>query len=184
MTRSHQLVYLMDYYCKLGNSLKMKKILSFFSLYGLYVTIAGLFDFIWMPWLAYKFRYLTFFPLFLSLFLISLFGLVVYEFFQEDMFFKEKIIDWLAKEGKYPFTKWLKRKINDSPKRIFAVISIWSGPLISYIYFRNENKVKSGEVLKMFSLGTLYCAFFWSVAIDIIVALWDFGAFLARNINL
>jgi len=150
---------------------------KFVSMYGLYLFIVLTFDFIYMPWLAIRFKYFAIFPLYISLFIVSLVGLLIYEFFKEDMFFSEKIRVWLLKEGKYWTTKALKRFMNSNPKIMFAAIAIWWSPLHAYIFFREGSKNDLCTVLKSIGRGSLYCALFWGVAIDVLVALWYLGKY-------
>ena len=109
-------------------------------MYGIYLCVIWTFDYLYAPWLAIKYKQFVFFPLYVSLFIISLAGLYMYNFFNEDMFFKKKIVQWLAEKGKWKITQWVKTKINSSPKVTFAVIAIWWSPLHSYVYFRDEDE--------------------------------------------
>jgi len=158
----------------------VRKVSKFVAMYGVYLGIIWAFDYIYMPWLAIKFRYLTFFPLYVSLFVVCLLGLLVYEFFDEDMFFKEKIRGWLAKEGKHRFTRTLKKKINSSPQLTFAVIASWWSPLHAYIYFREGKKNHFWKAVKTLGKGSFYCAFFWGVIVSILSALWDLTKLIIR----
>lgn len=159
----------------------LKRFLKFVVIYGLYLAIVLSFDYLYIPWLAIKFRYLTFFPLYVSLFFVCLLGLGLYEFFKEDIFFKEKITVWLSEKGKYVFTRWLKKIINGNPRFKFSAIAIWWSPLHAYIFFRKDSKNRFGEVIKMLGLGAFHCAFFWSVIVYILVALWDLGELFMKH---
>jgi len=150
-----------------------KKISKYVIMYMVYLSIVLSFDWVYMPWLAIKFRYWTFFPLYFSLFIVCLLSLFIYDFFNEDMFFKEKIQEWFARESKYKFTRVLKRKIISNPRAIFVAIAIWWSPLHAYIYFREGNKNYFSKVVKTLGKGSLYCAFFWSVIVGALIALWD-----------
>jgi hypothetical protein len=150
-----------------------RKVSKFISMYGLYIGIVWTFDYAYMPWLAIKFRYLTFFPLYFSLFAVCSMGLFLYEFFNEDMFFKEKLQEWLSKDGKYKFTRVLKKKINSNPNMTFAAIATWWSPLHAYIYFRKGEENHFWNVITLFGKGSFYCAFFWGVIAFILSALWD-----------
>ena len=158
-----------------------KRFFKFVLIYGLYLTMVLSFDYLYMPWLAIKFRYLTFFPLYVSILGICLAGLLLYEFFQEDVFFKREIMAWLTEEGKHGFTKKLKGKINGNPRLMFAAIATWWSPLHAYIFFREDDKNEFSEMMKLFCLGSFYCAFFWGVVIDILVALRDLGNLIIRS---
>lgn len=138
------------------------------------------FDYLYMPWLAIRFRYLTFFPLYISLLAVCLAGLIFYDSFKEDIFFKEKIKKWLAKEGKYKITKKLKHLINSNPNVTFAAIATWWSPLHAYIYFREGDKNHFGEIVRLFSKGSFYCSFFWGVIAFILSALWDLGKLIIK----
>jgi len=152
-----------------------KKISKYIFMYGIYLCVIWTFDYLYAPWLAIKYKQFVFFPLFLSLFVISLAGLYMYNFFNEDMFFKENIKKWLAEKGRWKITQWIKTKINARPGVTFAVIAIWWSPLHSYVYFRNEDEHHAGETLKSMCVGSFYCAFFWGVIANIIILLWELG---------
>jgi hypothetical protein len=113
-------------------------------------------------------------PLFFSLFAISWLGLLLYRFFREDVFFMEKINAWLSKDNsKFRIIRAIKKKISENPRFIFAAISIEWSPLHSYLFFKRDEQDNVLDVAKSFALGSLYCAFFWGVVIDIAVLLWD-----------
>jgi hypothetical protein len=152
-----------------------KKISKFVFLYVIYLCIIWTFDYLYAPWLAIRYRQFVFFPLYFSLFAVSLVGLYLYNFFNEDMFFKEKIKKWLAGKGKWKITKWVKTKINSSPKVTFAVIAIWWSPLHAYVYFRDENENDIYTTSKLMGIGSFYCAFFWGVVANMIILLWELG---------
>lgn len=155
-----------------------KKRRKFLLMYSLYFSIVGSFDYLYMPWLAIRFKYLTFFPLAISLFVVCILGLFLYEFFQEDMFLKEKILSWINEDSKIKLLSKLKCKIRGNPRVMFVVIAMWWSPLHAYIFFRKEDSRVWSEVFEKISKGSLYCAIFWSLVIDVFVALWDFGKFL------
>jgi hypothetical protein len=152
-----------------------KKVSKYVFMYGLYLLIVWVFDYLYMPWLAIKFRYYTFFPLYFSLFFVCLLGLLLYDSFKEDIFFKENIKEWLANKERNKFTQWIKARVNSSPRATFSAIATWWSPLHAYIYFRKEEKNHFWEVMKVFSRGAFYCAFFWGVIVFILSALWDLG---------
>lgn len=151
---------------------KTRKISKFVVMYGLCIGIIGIFDYAWMPFLAIKFQYLAFFPLYVSLIIVCISGLGLYELFKEDIFLKEKFKVTLNKEGKYKFTRWLKEKMNSSPKIAFMVISL-ENPLQAYIYFRERDEVKFSEAIKLIATGSFYCAFFWGVIISVLVFFFE-----------
>jgi len=168
--------------CKSIKQAGTKKVSKYMFMYGLYLSIIITFDWFWMPWLAIKFRYFTFFPLYVSLFVVCLLGLFLYDSFKEDIFFKEKIKEWLAEEGKYKFTRALKKKINSSPQATFAAIATWWSPLHAYIYFREGDENHFREIMKLYGKGSFYCAFFWGVIVFILSALWDLGKLIINHI--
>lgn len=157
-----------------------KKASKFMAIYGLGIAIIGVFDYIWMPFLIFKFKFLAFFPLFISLFIVCMIGLGLYEFFKEDVFLKEKMKASLGKKGKCKFTQWFKRKMNSSPKATFVFISL-ENPLQAYIYCRGEDKVKFLEAIRLIGIGSFFCAFFWGVLIDVLILLWYFGLWIMRQ---
>lgn len=165
-----------DWYEQVGPD----RFFKFVIMYGLYLLIVLTFDYLWMPWLVIKFQYLTFFPLCISLFVVCLFGLWLYEFFQEDIFFKEKISEWMLEEGVCHFVRKLKKQINDNPRLMFIVVAIWWSPLHAYVYFRRSKEIHFGEVIRLIGKGSLLCAFFWGVIIDIIVTIWHLGKFIMK----
>lgn len=176
--RESSLVHrLMCWYKETGT----KKISKFIFMYGLCVAIIGTFDYAWMPYLAVKFQYWAFFPLFGSLILVCFIGLGLYEFFKEDIFLKAKMEVSLEEEGKYKFTKWVKEKMKSSRTVAFVVISL-ENPLQAYIWFRGKDKTEISEATKMITFGSFCCAFFWSVVIDILVLFWNLGKIVVKFI--
>lgn len=179
LNKSALFVYRLLVWCKSANkAIKeagAKKVSKYIFMYGLYLLIVWTFDYFYMPWLGIKFRYLTFFPLYFSLFVVCLLILPLYDSFKEDILFKENIKKWLADEGKNKFTRWIKAKINSSPQATFAVIATWWSPLHAYIYFREKEKNHFWEIMRLYSKGSFYCAFFWGAIVFILSALWDLG---------
>lgn len=152
-----------------------RRISKYIFMYGIYLCVIWTFDYLYAPWLAIKYKQFVFFPLYVSLFIISLAGLYMYNFFNEDMFFKKKIVQWLAEKGKWKITQWVKTKINSSPKVTFAVIAIWWSPLHSYVYFRDEDEKNIYTTLKSIGVGSFYCALFWGVIANMLILLWELG---------
>lgn len=113
--------------------------------------------------------------------MISWIGLFVYRFFREDIFLLEKINKWLGEDGDYKVTKTLKRKVNENSRFTFAAIATWWSPLHAYLFFKKDNKDNIAEYLKAFGLGSLYCALFWGIVIDILVLIWDLVVLLLKN---
>ena len=163
------------------NGIGAKRIFRFGLGGAVYLIVVWSFDYFYIPWLAIEFRYLTIFPLYLSLFVISWIGLFVYRFFREDIFLLESINEWLKKEGKYEITKALKRKVKENPLITFAAIATWWSPLHAYLFFKKDKKDNVTEYFKVFGLGSLYCALFWGVVIDIFVFMWDLAVVLLKN---
>lgn len=188
---------------------KEKKLFKIFSVYALYVFVAWTFDYIYIPWLAIRFQYFAVIPLYFSLFLISLVGLVIVKYAKEDVLLVGVMGDWLKKESsteilyrtkeriqkinliKYfavsglwvivfflsekivGFINYLKEKSSENPKMKFILISVWWGPLHSFLFFEKEKGLNFSTVLKSFIEGSFYCAAFWGLVIDLIVLLWN-----------
>ena len=81
-------------------ALHLKRVSKFGALYALYLSIVWIFDYVYYPWLTLKFRYLVFLPLYVSVFLVSWGGYYLYRYFQEDVFFAERINNWLQRPVK------------------------------------------------------------------------------------
>lgn len=156
-----------------------RKMSKFVFMYGLCVAIICTFDYAWMPFLAIKFQYLAFFPLYVSLVVVCMIGLGLYELFKEDIFLKKKLEITLNKEGKYKFTRWVKGKMNADPKTAFMIISL-ENPLQAYLYYRQEDRTRFSEAIRLISIGSFYCAFFWGVVIDVLVACWHLGMWIIK----
>lgn len=156
-----------------------KRILKYGFFYALYVAIVKTFDYIYMPWLAIKFRYFAIVPLYFSLYAVSWLGLWLYRSFREDMLFLEKINAWLDDtERGGQLVSSLKKRIRGNPKKIFMVVSTYWSPVHGYLYFKKDNKDNLIEVFKSFALGSFYCALFWGIVIDIIILIWDLFSIL------
>lgn len=151
----------------------MTKVLKFSFAYVLYVSIVVSFDYFYMPWLAIRFRYLAVIPLYFSIFAISWIGLLLYRRFQDDVLLVEKVKEWINGESKNRTVRFLKSKIKSNPRIAFVAISIWWGPLHSYLYFKKNTDDNVTGVARSMGLGSLYCALFWGVIIDFAVAIWD-----------
>jgi hypothetical protein len=152
-----------------------KRISKYIFIYGIYIFIIWTFDYLYAPWLAIKYKQFVFFPLYFSLFIVSLVGLYIYNFFNEDMFFREKIKKWLAEKGKWKITHWIKTKINSSPQVTFAIIATWWSPLHAYVYFRDEDEKNILAIMKSLGLGSFYCSLFWGVIANLLLLLWELG---------
>lgn len=145
-----------------------------------YLVVVLAFDYLYIPWLAIKFRYLTVIPLYVSLFAISWLGLLVYRFFGEDIFLLGAINKWLVKESNYRLVRVLKRKIIGNPQTTFAAIATWWSPLHAYLFFKKDQQDNGIEHFKIFALGSFYCASFWGIVIDVLVLLWDIAVALIK----
>jgi hypothetical protein len=149
-----------------------KRISKFSLAYVLYVGIVWLFDYVYTPWLAIKFRYLMIFPLYVSIFLVSWLGYYLYEYFREDVFFINKINKWLEREDSHGIRGRLHNLIRRNPKSVFAAIATWWSPLHAYIFFRREGPCTLRSLLKNLAKGSLICALFWGVVIESCIFLW------------
>lgn len=152
--------------------LSLKKVSRFGGAYSLYLAIVFLFDYVYYPWLAIRFKHLMVFPLYGSIFLVSWGGYYLYEFFQEDVFFTERINTWLVEPGATGFWSRLKRLIVGNPRGVFAAISAWWSPLHAYVFFRRGKSFELPSFLKTLALGSLVCALFWGVVAESIIFLW------------
>jgi len=200
----------------LWNNLKDKGILETSPFYLLSVSVAVLFDWIYMPWLAVKFPYLAVVPLYFSLFSISIIGILVVKCSKRDVLMVGAMDRWLNRDSSVEILlkiegrikrsmfaqrfnfKWvcfvvnpirniflflfkefvsvvnlLKRKAIKNPKLKFVLISIWWGPLHSFLFFEKEFGMSVKSVLKSFLEGSFYCAVFWGLVIDVLVVLWN-----------
>jgi hypothetical protein len=153
--------------------LSLKKISRFGGAYSLYLAIVFLFDYIYYPWLAIRFKHLMVFPLYVSIFLVSWAGYYLYEFFQEDVFFTEKIHAWLVEPSATGFWSRLKRLIVSNPRGVFAAVSAWWSPLHAYVFFRRGKAFELPSFLKTLALGSLVCALFWGIVAESIIFLWS-----------
>lgn len=151
-----------------------KRISKYGFFYALYVAIVVTFDYIYMPWLAIKFRYFTIVPLYFSLYAVSWLGLLLYRSFKEDMLFMERITAWLNNEdsGSVLSSK-IKEKIRGNPKKTFIAISAWWSPIHAYLYFKRDKRDGFWEASRTFAIGSFYCTLFWGVIIDALIFFWD-----------
>jgi len=141
--------------------------------YALYVLIVWLFDYAYMPWLAIRFEYIMFVPLYFSIFIVCYGGVYLYEFIGRDIFFINKIQAWLlTKEGSSRISETIRQLINRNPENTFIAISIWWSPFHAYLFSRKSEKTKSAEVARMLAKGSLYCALFWGVILEALLLAW------------
>jgi hypothetical protein len=152
--------------------LSLKTVSRFGGAYSLYLGIVFLFDYVYYPWLAIRFKHLMVLPLYVSIFLVSWGGYYLYEFFQEDVFFTERIHAWLGKPGTTKIWSKLKQLIVGNPRGVFAAISAWWSPLHAYVFFRRGKAFELPAFLKTLALGSLVCALFWGVVAEFIILAW------------
>lgn len=133
--------------------------LKFLTAYLLGTVIYVVFDYVYLPWLTYKFGTCVFAPLYPSILLMNIIGVYLYDFLGEDILFVEFGSNWLFKDGNK--TNVIKKYLRKSKKVIFITLSVWPSPIASYIFFRKEK----GESLKTIFLsiaeGSVYCTIVW-----------------------
>lgn len=148
--------------------------------YALYLSIIWLFDYVYYPWLAIKFRHLVILPLYPSIFLASWGGYYLYQYFREDVFFIEKISGWLNQTGSQGITRRIRGMVSNNPSYVFAAISTWWSPLHAYIFFRREETFKRSSLLKALAKGSFFCAVFWGVIAEFFILLWGLVKVIVR----
>lgn len=144
----------------------LKRASKFGAVYLLYVCIIWLFDYVYFPWLTIKFRYFVVVPLFPSVFVASWGGYYLYQYFQEDVFFTDRINGWLEQPGQGTMRGKLRSFILNKPAYVFAAIATWWSPLHAYIFFRKDQDFRLSSFLKALTIGSLCCALFWGVIGD------------------
>ena len=144
----------------------LKRASKFGAVYLLYLSIIWLFDYVYFPWLTLKFRYLVFFPLFPSVFLASWGGYYLYQHFQQDVFFTDKIHDWLEKPGADGLRGKIRSAILNRPTYVFAVVSTLWSPLHAYVFLSRDQDFRLLSFLKALTIGSLLCALFWGLIGD------------------
>ena len=153
--------------------------------YALYLAIIWMFDYVYYPWLTIKFRHLMFFALYPSIFLVSWGGFYLYEYFQEDVFFTEKINTWLEKSGSQGIGRKFKSLVANNPWCVFAAISTWWSPLHAYVFFRRDKDFSLSSLVKALAKGSFICAFFWGIVAESFLLLWGlFRLFLSSRHHL
>jgi hypothetical protein len=163
-------------------ALPLKRASRFGGAYALYLAIVWLFDYIYFPWLTIKFHSLVYVPLFLSVFLVSWGGYYLYEYFQEDVFFTEKINGWLARPGTGRIRGKLKRLIASNPRCTFAAISTWWSPLHAYVFFRRDETFEFTSFIKALATGSFFCAVFWGTVGESFLISWHLFRTLLHRI--
>ena len=154
--------------------LPLKRISRFSGAYSLYLTIVILFDYVYYPWLAIKFRHLMIVPLYVSIFLVSWGGYYLYEYFREDVFFVDRIHAWLGQPSTGGLWSRLKGSILGNPRGVFAAISAWWSPLHAYVFFRRGKAFDLRTFLKTLAKGSLVCALFWGLVAEFFIFLCGF----------
>jgi hypothetical protein len=144
------------------------------AIYLLYLSIVWLFDYVYYPWLTLEFRYLVFFPLFISLFFVSWGGYYLYSYFKEDVFFTAHIHGWLRSPGQSAFRNRVKSVIVNNPHWTFAAIATWWSPLHAYIFFKGNEEFDLGSFTWSIARGSLLCACFWGIIGDSALLSWGF----------
>lgn len=147
----------------------LKRASKFGAVYLLYVSIIWLFDYVYFPWLTLRFRYLVVFPLFPSIFAASWGGYYLYRFFQEDVFFTDRVHQWLDRPGSGGVRGKVRSVILNKPAYVFAAVATWWSPLHAYIFFRKEQEFRLPSFLKALTLGSLCCALFWGMVGDSLI---------------
>lgn len=154
---------------------------KFGGVYALYLAIVWLFDYVYFPLLTIKFQALVYFPLFVSVFLVSWGGYYLYEFFQQDVFFTERINAWLADPGAGGLRRQIKALILGNPNLVFAAISTWWSPLHAYVFFKRDKTFKLSSFIKSMAAGSFFCTIFWGTVGESFWVSWHlFRAFLHR----
>lgn len=144
----------------------LKRASKFSVVYLLYLGIIWLFDYVYFPWLTIKFRYLVFFPLFPSILLASWGGYYLYEHFQQDVFFTDRINHWIERPGTGGVRGKIRSIVLNKPAYVFAAVATWWSPLHAYIFLRKDQEFDLPSFLKALTLGSLFCALFWGVIGD------------------
>lgn len=144
----------------------LKRASKFGAVYLLYLCIIWLFDYVYFPWLTLRFRYLVFFPLFVSIFAASWAGYYLYQHFQEDVFFTDKIHHWLEQPKAGGLRGWARSVVLNRPACVFAAVATWWSPLHAYIFLTKGQEFRLLHFLKSLFLGSLLCALFWGLIGD------------------
>lgn len=166
--------------CRIVSALPLKRVSKFSALYALYLSIVWLFDYVYYPWLTLKFRYLVFLPLYLSVFLVSWGGYYLYRYFREDVFFTNRINNWLRRPGKGALLGRVKALVVNNPGWTFAAVSTWWSPLHAYIFFRRDEDFRLSSFTKSIAKGSLFCALFWGVVAESVLLFWSMAKLILR----
>ena len=154
-----------------------EKPLKFIFAYTLAAVIYYAFDYLYMPWLAYRFSYWLFLPLYLSILIANFLGIFLYDFLKEDVLFIELGRNWLNKKQrgggkkrgksrrkgkkkgieKRKISKRIKNVIKNSRRLTFVVLSIWPSPIAGYLFFRKNSKDRGWRALGVIAIGSIFC---------------------------
>jgi hypothetical protein len=150
----------------------LKRASKFSMAYGLYLAIVWMFDYVYYPWLAIKFRHLMFFALYPSIFLVSWGGFYLYAYFQEDVFFTEKVHAWLEQSGSQGIRRRFRSLIANNPRCVFVAVATWWSPLHAYVFFRRDKTFSLSSLVKALAKGSFICALFWGIVAESFIILW------------
>lgn len=167
---------------QLDSATTARRATRFGGVYALYLAIVWLFDYIYFPLLTIKFHALVYLPLFVSVFLVSWGGYYLYEYFQEDVFFTERINTWLEDPGAGGLRRKVKSLIVGNPRLVFAAISTWWSPLHAYVFFRRDKTFQFGSFIKALIAGSFCCAVFWGTVGESCWVSWHFFKVLLHRL--
>lgn len=150
----------------------LKRASKFSMAYALYLAIVWMFDYVYYPWLTIKFRHFMFLALYPSIFLVSWGGFYLYEYFQEDVFFTEKVNAWLEQSGSEGIGRRFRSLIANNPGCVFAAVATWWSPLHAYVFFRRDKTFSLASLVKALAKGSFISAFFWGIVAESFILLW------------
>jgi len=154
-----------------------KKLLKFGLAYTIVVYGIYIFDYIYMTWLAVKFGYWMFIPLFPSVFFACWAGIYIYDFFNEDVLLVAMCNTWLEKKSRSKLITSVKEFINNNPHRVFVFMSTIESPFHAYLLQRKDKEKRVNELLGYMGEGSLYCAIFysiiWPILLKSVILIWN-----------
>jgi hypothetical protein len=121
-------------------------------------------------------------PLYPSIFFACLLSLPLYDYFAEDVFFIDKINNWLNKKSSSSRIERVKLLLRENPYKLFVAISIWWSPLHAHIFFRNNERRCRASGFRNLAEGSFYCAVFWGIIADLVVSLYKLGIYLLHRL--
>ena len=145
------------------------KISKFGFLYLIAAGIYYVFDFIYMPWLAIRFGYKLFFPLYPSMLFANFAGVYAYDYFKEDVLFIELGKNWLTNDSGKLIT--IKNMFRKNKWLTFVTLSIWPSPIASYLFFRKTTNDSPWTKLRVIGVGSIFCTAFWGGGLSILIVL-------------